>query len=74
MSIHTLRQISGLAGITMRYEEGGKVQVYKVGDREIKFGPTASDEEIEAAFKVIEGSLEAAVTGEIIPTKSKVAA
>lgn len=51
MSIHTLREDKGLAGITMRYEDGGKVQVYKVGDREIKFGPNASDEEIVAAFK-----------------------
>lgn len=35
----------------MRYEEGGKVQVFKHGNREIKFGPTASIEEIVAAFK-----------------------
>lgn len=49
MSIATLRK--GLKDITMRYEKGGAVQVYKFNDREIKFGPTASDEEIKAAFK-----------------------
>jgi hypothetical protein len=50
MSIHTLTQ-SGLPGVTMRYEDGGKVQVFKWNDREIKFGPDATDEEIVAAFK-----------------------
>ena len=50
MSISTLRE-KGLHEITMRYEEGGKVQVYKWRGREIKFGPIATDEEIVAAFK-----------------------
>lgn len=50
MSIATLAQ-NGLPGVTMRYEDGGKVQVYKWQGREIKFGPTARDEEIVAAFK-----------------------
>jgi hypothetical protein len=50
MSIHNLRE-RGLPGLTMRYEEGGKVQVYKHGDREIKFGAVASVDEIVAAFK-----------------------
>lgn len=50
MSIHTLNQ-AGLPGVTMRYEEGGKVQVFKFNGKEIKFGPIASDEEIVAAFK-----------------------
>ena len=48
MSIQVLRK--SLPGITMRYEDGGKVQVYKVDDREIKFPPGATDEEIIAAF------------------------
>ena len=49
MSIQVLRE--SLPGVTMRYDDGGKVQVYKVGDREIKFPPNATDEEIIAAFK-----------------------
>ena len=51
MSIHTLREVHGLRGITMRYEEGGKVQVYKMGDKEIRLGPDATNAEIAAAFK-----------------------
>jgi len=50
MSIQDLRE-RGLKGITMRYEDGGKIQVYRLGDKEIKFEPTASNEEIVAAFK-----------------------
>jgi len=50
MSIQNLRE-SGLKGITMRYEEGGKVEVYTLGDREIKFDAPASYEAIIAAFK-----------------------
>lgn len=50
MSIHNLRK-QGLEGITMRYEDGGAVQVYKFGDKEDRFGPTATDEEIKAKFK-----------------------
>ena len=50
MSIHNLRE-QGLAGITMRYEDGGKVQVFKMGDTEVRLGPAATDEEIKAAFK-----------------------
>ena len=38
-------------GMTMRYDDGGKVQVFKLGDKEVRFGPTASDGEVIAAFK-----------------------
>jgi hypothetical protein len=38
-------------GLTMRYEEGGKVQVFRLGDKEVRFGPTATDGEVMAAFK-----------------------
>ena len=52
MSIRDLREKDkSLRDITMRYEDGGKVQVFKNGDREIKFPPDATDEEIIAAFK-----------------------
>ena len=50
MSIRDLRE-QGLKGLTMRYEDGGAVQVYKLGDKEVRFGPDASKEEIIAAFK-----------------------
>ena len=53
MSIANLRDLNGhnLKGITMRYEQGGMVQVYKYQDREIRFGPMVSDSEVAAAFK-----------------------
>jgi hypothetical protein len=51
VSIHTLRETHGLRGIAMRYEDGGKVQVYKIGDKEVRLGPTATHKEIVAAFK-----------------------
>ena len=52
MSIRDLRaKDKSLHDITMRYEEGGKVQVFKSGDKEIRFGPNATDDEIIAAFK-----------------------
>ena len=50
MSIHTLREL-GLANITMRYEDGGKVQVFEMNGREVRVGPMATDEEIKAAFE-----------------------
>lgn len=59
MSIYELRQKGGkdekgkliLHDPTMRYEDGGKIQVFKSGDNEIRFGPAATDDEIIAAFK-----------------------
>ena len=50
MSIHTMRE-KGLRDVTMRYEDGGKVQVYMMNDKEVRVGPTATDEEIVNAFK-----------------------
>ena len=50
MSIRTLRD-QGMKGLTMRYEEGGKVQVFMMGGKEIRLGPDATDEEIKAAFE-----------------------
>ena len=50
MSIQNLRE-QGLEGITMRYEDGGKVQVFMMNGKEVRLGPTATDEEIKAAFK-----------------------
>lgn len=53
MSIQTLRE-QGLKGITMRYEDGGKVQVFTMNGKEVRLGPSATVEEIKAAFKEAE--------------------
>jgi hypothetical protein len=50
MSIRSLRD-QGMKDITMRYEEGGKVQVFVMGDKEVRFDRPASVEEIKAAFE-----------------------
>jgi hypothetical protein len=38
-------------GLTMRYEDGGKVEVFKLGDKEVRLRSGASDGEVMAAFK-----------------------
>ena len=51
MSIQSLREQMKMKDLTMRYEDGGKVQVFKSGDKEVRVGPMATVEEIMAAFK-----------------------
>jgi hypothetical protein len=52
MSIGTIvEKDKSFRGMTMRYEDGGRVQVFKLRDKEVRLGPTASDAEIMAAFK-----------------------
>jgi hypothetical protein len=48
MSIESLRQ--HLGDVTMRYEDGGKVQVFMRDGLEAKVGPNATVDEIKAAF------------------------
>jgi len=50
MSIRTLRD-QGLKGLTMRYEEGGKVQVFMMDGKEVRLEGSPTDEEIKAAFE-----------------------
>jgi hypothetical protein len=38
-------------GLTMSYEDGGKIQVFKLGDKEVRLGPMASTAEVIAAFE-----------------------
>lgn len=38
----------------MRYEDGGKVQVFMMNGKEVRLGPSATIEEIKAAFKETE--------------------
>ena len=49
MSIQTLRE-QGFPGLTMRYEDGGQVQVFMWNDKLVRLGPNATDEEIKAAL------------------------
>lgn len=53
MSIQSLRA-EGLPGLTMRYEDGGQVLVYIMNGKEVRLAPTATAEDIKAAFKEIE--------------------
>jgi len=54
MSIRDLREqlkdIPSTSGLTMRYEGGGRVQVFTIGDKEARVGPAASNDEIRAAL------------------------
>lgn len=50
-TMHELRTKHGLPGVTMTYEQGGAIQVFKMGEKEVRLGPQASIEEIKAAFK-----------------------
>ncbi len=50
MSIAALRE-QGLKGITMRYEDGGKVQVFTMDGKEVKLGSGATVEQIKDALK-----------------------
>lgn len=47
-----LKDIPGADGLTMRYEDGGKIEVYAIAGREIQFKPNATAGEVRAAFKV----------------------
>jgi hypothetical protein len=54
MSIRELREhcqeIPGSHQIIMSYEDGGKVQVFTMGDVVVKLGPSATRDEIKAAL------------------------
>lgn len=53
MSIHNLRE-DGFGGVTMRYEEGGAVQVFTWKDKEIRLPGSASGSEIAEALRKAE--------------------
>ncbi len=54
MSIATLRQalrdVEGAHELVMRYEDGGNVQIFKIGNLSVKLGPHATPDEIRSAF------------------------
>lgn len=60
MSITNFRQalahIPGGANLTMRYGQGGRTQVFTIGEEEVEVGPDATAGDIEAA---LEAALEA---------------
>jgi len=54
MSIATMRQemnIPGIERLTMRYEDGGKIEVYSIGEIEVRVKPGANAEEVRAALE-----------------------
>ena len=46
-----LRHIPGGDAMTMRYGQGGRTQIFKIGDEEVEVGPDATAEDIEAALE-----------------------
>lgn len=54
MSINTIRQglshIPGGANATMRYGQGGRTQIFMIGEEEVEVGPDATASDIEAAL------------------------
>ncbi|WP_193760739.1 hypothetical protein [Bradyrhizobium yuanmingense] len=46
--------MAGLPGLTMDYEDGGRVQVFKSAGREVRVPGNATDAEIIAAFRALD--------------------
>jgi hypothetical protein len=42
--------IPGAERLTMRYEDGGKIQAFSIDDKTVRVGPTARPAEVKAAF------------------------
>ena len=55
MSIQAVREalkhIPGGKSMTMRYGNGGRTQIFMIGDEEVEVGPDASPSDIEAALE-----------------------
>lgn len=56
MSINAVREalkhIPGGANVTMRYGQGGRTQIFMIGEDEVEVGPEATPSEIEAALEL----------------------
>ena len=56
MSINTFREslkhIPGGSNMTMRYGNGGRTQIFSIGDEEVEVGPDATAQDIEAALEL----------------------
>jgi hypothetical protein len=55
MSIQAVREalkhIPGGKSMTMRYGNGGRTQIFMIGDEEVEVGPDATPSDIEAALE-----------------------
>jgi hypothetical protein len=55
MSIQSFREalnhIPGGSSMTMRYGNGGRTQIFMIGDDEVEVGPDATASDIEAALE-----------------------
>lgn len=55
MSINSVREalkhIPGGSSMTMRYGNGGRTQIFTIGEEEVEVGPDASASDIEAALE-----------------------
>jgi hypothetical protein len=55
MSIQAVREalkhIPGGKSLTMRYGNGGRTQIFMIGDDEVEVGPDATPSDIEAALE-----------------------
>lgn len=49
-----LKGVPGIRTLGMRYEDGGFVQVFFIGDKEWRLGPMASHAEVKAAILELE--------------------
>ena len=45
-----LKSVPGIRTLGMRYEDGGAVQVFFIGDKEWRLGPMATHSEVKAAI------------------------
>lgn len=57
-----LRHLPGGDKITMRYGDGGRTQVFTIGDQDVEVGPDATAAEIEAAFHETKKKLQVPLT------------
>jgi hypothetical protein len=54
MSVFELSMAGNLPGLTMDYEDGGRVQVFRSGGREVRVPGNATDAEILTAFRALD--------------------
>lgn len=48
---NALAEIPGSHTLIMRYEKGGFIHAFSIGDVTVRLGPLATNEEIKAAFQ-----------------------
>lgn len=63
MSIGKLRDEQGFAGVTMRYEQGGAVQVFNWKDLEVRLSGSATMQDAAEALRAAEREKNASPPG-----------